>query len=252
MATETRMFFADLVDTGKNPLGILASDQTFMNERIAELYGVSGVVGDEFRPVSVSGLARGGIVTHPSVLTMNSTPNKTAVVHRGVWLLESILCDAPPPPPPNVMPQSVPPDFGGTERDIASAHEADPACKSCHQVIDGLGFGLLNYDGIGRWRDEDNGHAIDAAGSFPDGTAFEGPEQLLDLLASSDRARECLTQHFLTYALSRRTSQDSDGCHLEQITSEGVQADKSLADFVMAVVTSEPFLKQRGDEGVEQ
>src|SRR5207248_616812 len=174
MKGETKAFFADAVARGQNPLALFTADYSFVNQQLAQHYGISGVTGTAFQRVQVDGAHRKGLVTQASMLTLTSSPNMTSIVHRGLWVLERVLCKVPPPPPPNVPSESPPPGFTGTRRELAEQHRSNPACSSCHSMIDPIGFGLEDYDGIGRYRTSENGKPIDSTGVLPDGRTFNG------------------------------------------------------------------------------
>src|SRR5438270_5410983 len=173
---ETQLFFASIIRENRSILDFLDAGYTFLNEPLAKFYGVNGVQGDQFRRVDLPPDAhRGGILTQSSVLTVSSYAARTSPVIRGKWILENILNTPPPPPPPDV-PNLDEKAIGTTEslRRQLEQHRADPICNSCHSRMDPLGFGLENYDAIGRWRTHDGNFPIDAHGALPNGQAFDG------------------------------------------------------------------------------
>ncbi len=181
---------------------------TFLNENLASYYGISGVTGSEFRRVELKAadaLRRSGVFTQASVLTVSSYPTRTSVVLRGKYLLETVLNEPPPPPPPDV-PALDDATVGAIRslRQQMETHRADPLCASCHLKMDVLGFGLENYDAIGRWRITDGRFPIDSTGTFPDGTSFNGPAQMKALLREHmPQFIRCLAEKMLTYSLGR-------------------------------------------------
>ena len=183
MMQESRMFFQAMIREDHSLLDLIDSKYTFLNERLAKHYGISGVQGDQFRRVDLTGDERGGILGQGAVLTVTSYGNRTSPVLRGKWLLSNFLGAAPPPPPPNV-PSLKEDDVGTTVslRERLQQHRANAVCASCHQLMDPLGFALDNYDAIGAWRTSDGKLPIDASGKLPDGTSFEGPRQLKTIL----------------------------------------------------------------------
>jgi hypothetical protein len=189
------------------------------------------------------GSRRGGLLGMSAVLAVSSHPHRTSPVLRGKWLLESMLGTPPPPPPPNV-PKLEDPKPGAkpaTLRERLAQHRADPACASCHARIDPLGFALENYDVLGRWRDEEGGLPVDAKAQLPDGTAFEGPDELKSVLMQrKELFVRNLTNKLLGYALGRGlTLQDS--CTVENIVAELERKNYSAQALIEAIVMSAPF-----------
>ncbi|HEX3871014.1 MAG TPA: DUF1592 domain-containing protein [Pirellulales bacterium] len=246
MRVETEMFFAYVMREDRSLGDFLDADYTFLNDRLANHYGIEGVEGPGFRRVMLEDSRRGGVLTQASVLTVTSNSTRTSPVKRGRWVLENILGTPPPPPPPDV------PELN-EDKQIASAaslrerleeHRSNAACASCHARMDPLGFGLENYDGIGAWRDKDGTFAIDATGVLPDGQKFDGPHELKSLLRS--RVREfatCLTEKMLTYALGRGL-ESSDRYTVEKIVDSLEQQDYRFSVLVAEIVRSEPFVKR--------
>ena len=179
MRRETTMFFESVMREDRNIFDLIDADYTFLNERLARHYGISGVTGPEFRRVHLEGQQRGGVLTQASVLTVSSYPTRTSPVLRGKFLLTNFL-NAPPPPPPAGVPQL---SEAGTSSSASvrlqmDAHRANPACAVCHARMDPLGFALENYDAIGHWReadgDEPDAPPVDASAKLPDGRRFSG------------------------------------------------------------------------------
>ena len=185
MMEETRLFWEDLRQRDGSVLELVTGTRTFANEELARIYGVDGVTGSELQPIETDPDQRAGLLTMPAILTMNSDSDKTNIVRRGVWVAEALLC-ASPPPPPEGIPAAPEPMPGETERQRLERHRSDPACASCHTLIDPLGFGLEHYDALGYWRDDDNGEAIDDLGELPDGSTFEGAVQLAQTLTEGE------------------------------------------------------------------
>ena len=177
---------------------------TFLNDRLAEFYGIPGVKGSEFRKVDISATPRRGVLTQASVLIASSYVNRTAPTIRGKWILENIL-NAPPPPPPDVPSL----DDSGVGKSVSlreqmEKHRANAVCASCHARMDPIGFALENYNAIGQWRDKDGKFPIDASGKMPDGRTFSGAPGLVKILSTNPQQfAKTITDKMLTYALGR-------------------------------------------------
>lgn len=210
MQEEARLFFQSIVRENQSVFRFVDSDYTFLNESLAELYGLEqSVQGPAMRRVKLEDRNRGGILGMPATLASTSFPNRTSPVRRGVWVLEQVLGEHVPPPPPNV-PELEEQDKTSTEgltlRQRTELHQSEPACANCHKVLDPIGFGLENFDAIGRWREKDDvGVAIDSAGKLPNGEDFSNPAELKSILATrkDDLARN-LTERLMAYALGRQ------------------------------------------------
>jgi hypothetical protein len=246
MIRETEMFFEHIVREDRSVLEFLDADYTFLNERLATHYGIPNIYASRFRKVKLPDDRRGGIVTHASVLTVTSNPTRTSPVKRGKWVYENILGLTAPPPAPDVP--ELPPtgELKGTLRQQMEQHRDNPNCASCHAKLDPLGFGLENFDGIGKWRDTDNKQKIDASGELPDGSSFNGPAELRRvLLGKSDQFRRCLAEKLLTYALGRGLEY-YDKCALDEIAVKLAKGEDKFSALVLAIVESDPFQKRRG------
>jgi Protein of unknown function (DUF1588)/Protein of unknown function (DUF1592) len=170
------MFFNAILRENRPVTELLDAKFTFLNQRLAEFYGIPGVYGSAFRKVELTDPRRGGLLGQASILTATSYPSRTSVVLRGKWVLENLLGTPPPAPPANVPPLELhAKDRALTMREAMEAHRANPICASCHSKMDPIGFALENFNGVGEWRDKDNGATIDASGNLPDGSLFQGP-----------------------------------------------------------------------------
>ncbi len=251
MQQETELFFAAVLREDRSIFDFLSARYTFLNERLARHYGIAGIQGKDFRRVELSTEQRGGVLTHASVLTLTSHPNRTSPVKRGAWILEQILGDGPPPPPPNV-PELQEPREGVTAttlRKQLEQHRSQAGCMACHRRIDPLGFALENYDAIGAWRETESGAAVDASAQLADGRQFEGIAGLRQvLLDEPDQFRTALTEQMLVYALGRGLER-YDRCAVEEITAKLAAHDDRLSQLILAIVESDPFLMRRGDGG---
>jgi hypothetical protein len=247
MMTETKMFFQGIVENDRSVLDFLDAKYSYMNGRLAEHYGITGVTGDQFRKVSLEGTPRAGVLTQASVLTLTSNPTRTSPVKRGKWVLEELFNAPPPPPPPGVgnLKDDGKPLTGATLRARMEQHRKDPMCAACHMKMDPIGFGLENFDATGKWRTEDANVAIDPSGVLPDGTKFKGPA---DLTAILSRRKEdfvkCISEKLLTYALGRGVD-SADRCHVAEIANSVKAHDYRFSSLVAAIVTSDPFRMRR-------
>lgn len=243
---ETEQFFAHVVREDRSVLEFLDADYTFVNERLARHYGIASVSGDAFRKVSLAGGQRGGLLGQASILTVTSNPTRTSPVKRGKWILENLFAAPPPDPPPNVpeLADAKGEKLVGTLRQRMEQHRADPACASCHKLMDPLGFGLENYDAIGAWRDRDGDAAVDAGGELPDGRRFSGPAELRVILAvRKDEFRRCLIEKLLTYGLGRGLEY-YDACAVERIAAaSAAQGDRF--SVIIAEIVKSPAFRQR-------
>ncbi len=246
MRKETEMFFSAIVHEDRSVLDFLDGNYTYVNQRLAELYGIPGVVGPEFRRVDLTGNAeRGGVLGQASVLTVSSYATRTSPVIRGKWILENILNDPVPPPPPNVPNLDVA-EVGTSVslRQQLEKHRANAVCATCHSRMDPLGFGLENYNAIGVWRTKDGKFPIDASGVLPNGRKFDGPEGLKAVLLSDREAfARCMAEKMLTYALGRGV-EDYDRPTVNGIVKQMAAHDYKFSSLVLGIVNSVPFQMQ--------
>jgi mono/diheme cytochrome c family protein len=241
---ETEMFFESILRENRSVFDLLDANYTFLNQRLAEHYGIPGVYGSQLRRVTLTDPNRSGLLGQGSILTVTSYPNRTSVVQRGKWILENLL-GAPPPPPPPDVPDLKPQGKDGrllSMREQMDVHRANPICASCHARMDPIGFALENYDGIGRWRTKDAGSLIDASGKLPDGTKFNGPAELKKLLLTGHRDEfvTTVTEKLLTYALGRGL-EAYDAPAVRAIMREAAQDDYRLPALINAIIKSRPF-----------
>lgn len=251
MKTETEMFFEAIVKEDRSILDFLDGRFTYLNGPLAKLYGIDGVEGDQFRRVALTGEQRGGILSQASILTVTSNPTRTSPVKRGKWVLEQLLGTPPPPAPPNVpkLADDKKEPLTGTLRQRMEQHRKDPICASCHTTMDAIGFGLENFDPVGKWRAKDGDLAIDASGTLPGGQKFAGPAQLKQILKSKKALfAKCLSEKMMTYALGRGL-QNYDTCKVSDIVANVAKNDYRFSSLITSVVLSEPFRKRRGDGG---
>ncbi|MDM4017884.1 DUF1592 domain-containing protein [Roseiconus lacunae] len=241
---ETLTFFAGVMRENMPVTTLLDADFTYLNEPLAKFYGIPGVEGQDFRKVSLAGTPRGGLLTHGSVLTVTSNPTRTSPVKRGKWVLENLL-NTPPPPAPADVPELPRGKLAGTLRERLEQHRANPACATCHNMMDPLGFALENFDAVGRWRSTDGVDEINASGVFPDGTAFNGIDDLRRLLSThrKDDFIRALAEKLLIYAIGRGTEY-YDKCAIDQIVSDCHAGGDRFAYLIVAIIESDPFQKQ--------
>ena len=244
MHRETLTFFASVMRENLPVTTLLSADFTYLNEPLAKFYGIRGIEGNHFRKVSLTGTPRGGLLTHGSVLTVTSNPTRTSPVKRGKWILENLL-NTPPPPAPADVPALPRGKLAGTLRERLEQHRANPACATCHNMMDPLGFALENFDAVGRWRSSDGQDPINASGEFPDGTKFDGIEQLRALL-STERGEDFLrsiAEKLLVYAVGRG-AEYYDRCAIDKIVSDCHAGGDRFAYLIAAIIESDPFQKQ--------
>jgi mono/diheme cytochrome c family protein len=252
MKTETTMFFEHVLRENRPITDFLNASYTFLNERLATHYGIAGVAGAEFRRVELSNDRRGGVLGQGSVLTVSSYPTRTSAVIRGKYVLQNVL-GIPPAPPPDDVPPLSESAAGGTRsmREQLTVHRSNPTCAACHRNMDPLGFGLENYDAIGRWRDADGGFPIDASGTLPDGQRFTTPGEMRALLVSQlPQFSRTLTSRMMTYAL-RRTLQPYDRSAVESVHRAVAADGYRLRTMVHQIVRSLPFQARRGEDPVD-
>ncbi len=245
MQQETSLLFASIKDEDRSVLELLDGDYTFLNERLAALYGIEGVRGTYMRRVQLpADSPRRGLLGKASILAITSAGNRTSPVMRGVWVLETLLGAHVPQPPPGVeadlkeTPEHVAPT---TVRDRLELHRAESSCRSCHQIIDPLGFALENFDLLGRWRTEESGVPVDAGDTLIDGIEVQGPQQLRAYLQGrSDAFVEGMSEKLLAYALGRQVEY-YDQVAVRRIVEAARAGDFRFSALVQAIVESVPF-----------
>ena len=251
MRRETELLFETLVHEDRSVLDLLTADYTFVNERLARHYGIPNITGDHFRRVQMPDPNRRGLLGHGSILMMTSVADRTSAVLRGKWVMEVLLASPPPAPPPNV------PTLEETEgvsearlltvRERMEQHRNNPACNSCHRVIDPLGLALENFDVTGQWRIKDGGSPIDSGGTLYDGSEIRGPAGLRQaLLKRSDVVLSSFTESLMTYAVGRRV-EPFDMPTIRQIVTDAKKSDYRMSSFIMGVINSSAFQMSRAD-----
>ncbi len=254
MQRETEMLFSFLVREDRSALELLSADYTFVNERLARHYGIPGVNGTEFRRVSYSNDQRRGLLGHGSILTLTSHANRTSPVLRGKWIMEVLLGSPPPPPPPDIPDleetASVKGDRFLSVREQLAEHRANPACSSCHNVIDPIGLALDNFDVTGAWRIRDRGVPVDASGELYDGTPINGPGDLrAALLSRSDVFASFFTESLMAYALGRRVEY-YDMPAIRAIVRDAEENGYAMSSFLLGVAKSGAFRMSRAQAAI--
>ncbi len=250
MMDEARLFFESIVSENQSVVRFVSSDYTFVNEPLAKVYGLEqSVRGPKMRRVKLTNPNRGGILSMPATLATTSFPNRTSPVLRGVWVLERILGERVPPPPadiPELEEQDHKKIEGLTLRQRTELHQSEATCRNCHKILDPIGFGLENFDAIGRWREKnDQGLAIDSAGKLPDGKEFSTPAELKRLLAKreADLARN-LTERLMAYALGRQL-EGYDDVVIDQLMVKIAADNYRVRTIITEVITSYLFTHRR-------
>ena len=255
MRDESLMFFNHLVREDRDALELFTANYTFVNERLANHYGMEGVAGRQFRQVEYSDGVRAGLLGHGSVLVLTSLANRTSPVLRGKWVMEVLMGTPPPPPPPGV------PDLEDTEgtvegqrlttRERMEMHRSNPTCNACHRFMDPIGLALDNFDVTGQWRLRENGMALDTRGEFYDGTAITTPKEVANALLSRPvPLMRSLIENLMAYGLARRVQ------YFDQPTIRTIVADAEtngqykMQSLILGVVTSDAFRMKQAAEAV--
>lgn len=250
MYDEVQLLFDTIIRENQDIITFINGDYTFVNENLAKIYGLEkNITGTQMRRIQITDANRGGILGMPGILAMTSFPDRTSAVKRGAWVLEQVLGEHIPPPPPNVPAlekQDKQKVANLTLRQRTELHRTNSVCANCHKVMDPIGFGLENFDAIGRWRDkDDSGAPIDAGGELPGGLKFNSPKELKAIIANrkEDLVRN-LAEKLLAYALCRQIEgydQIIIDNLLENISKDGYR----MQSLITEVVTSYPFTHRR-------
>ena len=250
MYDEVQLLFDTIIRENQDIITFINGDYTFVNENLAKIYGLEkNITGTQMRRIQITDANRGGILGMPGILAMTSFPDRTSAVKRGAWVLEQVLGEHIPPPPPNVPAlekQDKKKVANMTLRQRTELHRTNSVCANCHKVMDPIGFGLENFDAIGRWRDkDDSGAPIDAGGELPGGLKFNSPKELKAIIANrkEDLVRN-LAEKLLAYALCRQIEgydQIIIDNLLENISKDGYR----MQSLITEVVTSYPFTHRR-------
>jgi hypothetical protein len=243
------LFFEEVMSKDLSILLFIDSDFTFLNQRLAEHYGIPGVRGEKLRRVALKDRRRGGVLTQGTVLTITSDPTRTSPVKRGKWILEQILGSPPPPPPPgddNFVGESTKEEL--TLRARMELHRQKPECAVCHDKMDTIGLGFERFDGVGSFRETHSGKPIVVSGTFPSGQTFKDVGELKSLLLrhKADFCR-CLTEKMLIFALGRGLEY-TDTSLVDEISSELSLNNYRFSTLVKQIVLSAQFRKRRGEQ----
>ncbi len=239
------MFFENIMREDKNVLELLTADYTYVNERLARHYGIPNVYGDHFRFVELDDPARGGLLGHGSILTVTSFAHRTSPVLRGKFVLDNILGTRASDPPDNV-PALDENDAANIDQESLRSrlerHRADPACSSCHNIMDPIGLAMEKFDAVGRWRDlDETGQPINSAGELANGTAIDGPVDLkLALIEQPELFANTFTNRLLTYAIGRGLEY-YDMPTVRAIVDNAAADDYRFSAIVHGIVNSAPF-----------
>lgn len=245
--TETELLLQTVIREDRSVLDLLRADFTFVNERLARHYGIPHVYGSRFRRIDLGeDSIRGGLLRHGSILTVTSYATRTSPVIRGKWILENIL-GMPPPPPPADVPELKDITVSGklSVRERLAEHRANPACSSCHNPMDPLGFALENFDAVGRWRTHDGRDTIDPSGVLADGSEIDGVWDLEDaLLDRPELFAGTITEKLLTFALGRGVEY-FDAPAVRTIVGKAKDNDFRFSSFILGIASSTPFQMRR-------
>tara|TARA_B110000116_G_scaffold272080_1_gene295113 strand:- start:1689 stop:4064 length:2376 start_codon:yes stop_codon:yes gene_type:complete len=248
MKRETEMLFEHILKEDLPVTDLLSAPYSFINKRLSMHYEIKGFEGDGFRKTSLEGTRRKGILTHGSILTITSNATRTSPVKRGKWILENILGTLPPEPPPGVDELDGNKKLKGNLRQRLEQHREDPNCSSCHALMDPLGLVYENFNGIGKWRENDEGAPIDASGKLVSGESFKTHEEFQKILLTAKREDflRCASEMILTYALGRGI-EFYDKLAIKAIVKSLKSSNLKFSSLVFGVVNSVPFQYRRGD-----
>jgi len=252
---ELRLFLDSVLRSDRSVFELLTADYTFLNERLAMLYGIETVKGSHFRRVALDNPARRGLLGKGAILMLTAYPNRTSPVVRGAWILDRLLGTPPPEPPLNVptLPENKRGQPAKTLRARLEQHRAQASCFACHGVMDPLGFALENFNAVGQFRanDPDTLTPIDTAGQLPDGTAIKGPDDLLRALVDRPDHQfvQALTENLMTYALGRSVDY-RDMPTVRRIVRQSSADEYRFKAIVLGVVSSDAFRKKDIEVGV--
>lgn len=242
MVTESKTFFNYVITQNRSPQDLVAGEYTFINQRLAEHYGIPNVTGEQFRLVSLQGTPRRGLLTQGAFLTLMAKANDTAPIGRGLKILQLITCTPPPPFEGGLTAEQLaePTDPNMTIRERMEAHRASPMCAGCHLEMDPVGLGLEKFNHVGQGRTTySNGRTIATEGVL-NGMSFRDSSELLSIINQQQNYKRCFSKNMMVYAVGRASTND-DKCMLQQIGNLAVTPDKTFTDLVMSLVMSPQF-----------
>jgi len=251
MKQETDLFIDNIIREDRSVMDLIDANYTFINERLARHYGIPNIYGSDFRRVTLTDDRRRGLLGQASILTVTSLPTRTSPVDRGKWILTNLIGMPPNPPPPNVPALKEHSDPGQLTslRQRMEEHRKNEPCRSCHKLMDPIGFSLENFDAVGQWRTTDEGAKIDPAGVMFNGAKIDGPESLREILMAKPQIfASVFTEKLLTYGLGRGV-QYYDMPAIRAIVREAGKNDYRLSSIVLGIVKSTPFqMKEKSRE----
>ena len=244
MREETQHFLAYEIFEGTGTWdGVLTAPYTFVNESLAEFYGLSGVQGDAFVKVDLDTSQRLGLLTQAGVVAGTIHSNETNPVVRGAFVMRKLMCTEIPLPEGDVLEEIKPPDpdSGATARERYGQHSSDPVCAGCHSLMDPIGLTLENFDPVGLWRDTENGVTIDATGAVPGVAPVDGPVELVQTIASAPRTHTCFAQRWSEFAYGR-THRAEHACTLERLDAEFNDSGHDIRQLLLDLTQTDDFL----------
>ena len=252
MKKETDLFIDNIIRADRSIDDLLNANYTFINERLARHYGIPNIYGTDFRRVTLTDERRRGLLGQASILTVTSLPTRTSPVDRGKWILTNLIGMPPSPPPPNVpaLKEHADPGKLTSLRQRLEEHRQNEPCKSCHKLMDPIGFSLENFDAVGQWRNTDEGAKIDPSGVMFNGAKVDGPVTLREILmAKPEIFASVFTEKLMTYALGRGV-QYYDMPTVRAIVGDAGHNDYKLSSIVLGIVKSAPFqMKKKNTDG---
>jgi hypothetical protein len=246
--TEAFLDYVVFEDAAGDVATLFTAPYSFMNAELAAFYGVEGPEGGAFQRVDLDPTQRAGFLTHASVLASLAKPNQSSPVHRGKFVRERLLCEILPPPPNNIEIKAPDVTPGVSTRERFSQHRDDPNCATCHVLMDPIGFGFEHYDGIGLWRDNDEGVPVDAtgeiAGSRSANGTFDGAIELAHQLAESEQVRQCVVSQWFRFGYGR-AEQEEDRCSMDQLQQAFAESGHNIRALLVALTQTEAFRYRR-------
>jgi hypothetical protein len=253
MQREIELLFDNVVRENRIVLDLVTADITFVDQTLARHYGLRDVTGTDFKRVQLADAARFGLLGKAGILTVTSFANRTSPVTRGKYVLEVFMGSSPPQPPPVVPPLQEQVDNAKilTVRQRMEQHRANPACASCHKIVDPIGMALENFDAVGAWRLRDGGIRIDPSGELYDGSKLDGPVALQRaVLNRSEAFLRSFTENLLSYAIGRVVD-ERDMPAVRSIAREAARNDNRFFAYTMGIVKSTPFMMRRVSSTVD-